>query len=103
MREAPDGRKALDILTGSEHIDLLFTDMVMPNGLSGQDLIKLARELRPGLKFLLTSGYSKHFIRAQREPASDVHLLNKPYRRETLAMAVRTALADDAVLAPAGP
>jgi signal transduction histidine kinase len=101
VREAPDGRKALDILTGSEHIDLLFTDMVMPNGLSGQDLINAARELRPGLRFLLTSGYSEHFIKAQREPGSDVHLLNKPYRRETLAMAVRNALTDDAVRVPA--
>jgi CheY-like chemotaxis protein len=105
VREAPDGRKALDILTGGGHVDLLFTDMIMPNGMSGQDLIRAARELRPGLKFLLTSGYSEHFIRAQQEPAQDVHLLNKPYRREMLATAVRGALADDAGAAtpPARP
>jgi FixJ family two-component response regulator len=67
----------------------------MPNGISGQDLIKAARKLRPELRFLLTSGYSEHFIKAQQNPDPDVRLLNKPYRREMLATAVRSALNDD--------
>jgi|SRR5581483_1087811 len=96
VREAQDGRCALDILGSSnEHIDLVFTDMVMPNGISGRDLIKAARELRPELRFLLTSGYSEKFMRAQQDADSDVGLLNKPYRRETLATAVRQALQPD--------
>ena len=65
VRQAADGRSALDILHGTEHIDLLFTDMVMPNGVSGQDLIRAARQLRPDMKALLTSGYSAQFIKPQ--------------------------------------
>jgi CheY-like chemotaxis protein len=94
VRQAPDGRSALDILRGSEHIDLLFTDMVMPNGVSGQDLIRTARELRPAMKALLTSGYSEQFLKSQ-NATPGMHLLNKPYRREMLAMAVREALSRD--------
>jgi FixJ family two-component response regulator len=66
--------------------------MVMPNGVSGQDLIRVARQLRPDMKALLTSGYSAQFIKAQEDANGDVRLLNKPYRREMLATAVRGAL-----------
>ncbi len=90
--QASDGRSALDILRGGEDIDLLFTDMVMPNGLSGQDLIRAARQLRPDIKALLTSGYSAQFIEAQEDVNRDIRLLSKPYRREMLAIAVRGAL-----------
>jgi CheY-like chemotaxis protein len=101
VQQAPDGRSALDLLQGStSHIDLLFTDMVMPNEVSGQDLIRAARKLRPNLKFLLTSGYSEHFIKGQQDP--DVRLLNKPYRRELLATAVRKALDNEPALQRSG-
>ena len=50
-----DGKRALDILHGTEHIDLLFTDMVMPNGVSGQDLILVAHQLRPAMKTILSA------------------------------------------------
>jgi signal transduction histidine kinase len=101
VRQAPDGRSALDFLQGTtSHIDLLFTDMVMPNEVSGQDLIRAARKLRPDLKFLLTSGYSEHFIKGQQDP--DVRLLNKPYRREMLATAVRKALDNEPTSQRAG-
>jgi two-component SAPR family response regulator len=74
--------------------------MVMPNEVSGQDLIRAARKLRPNLKFLLTSGYSEHFIKGQQD--SDVRLLNKPYRRELLATAVRKALDNEPALQRSG-
>lgn len=90
--QAADGRSALDILHGTERIDLLFTDMVMPNGVSGQDLIRAARRLRPDMKALLTSGYSAKFLGPQADADTEVRLLNKPYRSEMLARAVRSAL-----------
>jgi CheY-like chemotaxis protein len=92
VRQASDGKIALALLHGTEHIDLLFTDMVMPNGVSGQDLIKAARQLRPDMRALLTSGYSEQFIKAQEDVNRDVRLLNKPYRKDMLAAAVRGAL-----------
>jgi PAS domain S-box-containing protein len=94
VRQASDGKGALSCLREEGPIDLLFTDMVMPNGMNGHDLITAARAMRPGLKCLLTSGYSEQFIKASGSP-SDVRLLNKPYRRETLASIIRSVLEDN--------
>jgi hypothetical protein len=44
------------------------------------------------MKALLTSGYSAQFVTAQRNWGSDIQLLNKPYRRDTLASAIRGVL-----------
>jgi PAS domain S-box-containing protein len=92
VHHAPDGKSALDILNGGEHIDLLFTDMIMPNGVSGQDLVEAGRQLRPNMKALLTSGYSEHFVTTRSNGNRGVRLLGKPYRREKLATAVRSVL-----------
>jgi signal transduction histidine kinase len=90
--EAPDGKAALEILRGPGAIDLLFTDLVMPNGMGGQDLLRAARAERPGLKALFTSGYSEQFIKQRGDAMGSVALLGKPYRRQQLAEAVRRAL-----------
>lgn len=91
VRQTLDGKSALGVLREGSPIDLLFTDMVMPNGMNGYDLIAAARAMRPGLKVLLTSGYSEEFIKTS-DSSPDARLLNKPYRRETLAAAIRSAL-----------
>ena len=62
-RNAP---AALDILRGPEKIDLLFSDVVMPGGMFGPELAREAARLRPGLKILLTSGYTEHPVEASR-------------------------------------
>jgi len=64
----------------------------MPNGMSGHDLLRKAREQRPGLRALFTSGYSKQFIEGRGEVDSSVPLVSKPYRKQRLADAVRGAL-----------
>jgi signal transduction histidine kinase/CheY-like chemotaxis protein len=92
IHQAPDGRSALGILNGGDHIDLLFTDMIMPNGVSGQDLVEAARTLRPSMKTLLTSGYSEQFASTRGNGNRGAPLLGKPYRREKLATAVRSIL-----------
>jgi CheY-like chemotaxis protein len=92
VQEADDGHAALDILQRPGEIDLLFTDLVMPNGMNGQDLLRRAREHRPGLKALFTSGYSEHVIKHRGDAAADVPLLGKPYRKQQLAAAVRHVL-----------
>jgi hypothetical protein len=48
----------------------MFTAIVMPNGESGQDLIRAARQLRPDMKALRTSGYSAQFIRVQEDASA---------------------------------
>ena len=90
--EAEDGKTALAILHEDRTIDLLFTDLIMPNGMSGHDLLRKARERRPELRALFTSGYSKQFIEGRGEFDSNVPLVGKPYRKQRLADAIRGAL-----------
>jgi len=92
VEEAEDGPSALKVLERPGHIDLLFTDLIMPNGIDGQELLRRARALRPGLKALFTSGYSEQFIRGRGPTEAGVALLSKPYRTKQLAEAVRNAL-----------
>jgi len=93
VHQACDGKVALEFLNGSDHIDLLFTDMIMPNGCNGHELVKAARKLRPGMKALLTSGYSEQFITLRGDSENrEVPLIGKPYRRDKLAAEVRKVL-----------
>ncbi len=92
VQEAEDGPSALAILKAPGEIDLLFTDLIMPNGIGGQELLRLARALRPGLKALFASGYSEQFLKGRTPDEAGVPLLNKPYRTRALAEAVRGVL-----------
>jgi len=92
VREAEDGVTALAILKEPGEIDLLFTDLIMPNGIDGQELWSQARALRPRLKALFTSGYSEQFLKGRGATEAGVPLLNKPYRTRALAEAVRAVL-----------
>jgi PAS domain S-box-containing protein len=90
VRIASDGPAALALLQGGERFDLLFTDLVMPNGLSGYQLADTARTLRPGLPVLYTSGFAAD--EDGETAVMDPNALRKPYRRRDLAERVRTAL-----------
>jgi len=87
---APDGPSALDIIRHGERIDLLFSDVVMPGGMNGFDLINQARVIRGGLKALVASGYANVHRPGTDRP--DVPLLLKPYRRDDLANCIRRVL-----------
>ena len=91
---ASDGREALDRLSESVQIDLLFTDVVMPGGVSGWDLADQALQLRSGLKVLLTSGYALESLEAHGRLMPGISVLNKPYRRAQLGNRVRETLDD---------
>jgi len=88
--EAADGHVALAVLRGDDAIDLLFTDVVMPGRLTGWQVAQAARQLRPTLPVLYTSGYSDHAVGEADRPSGA--LLHKPYRRRDLARHLRTAL-----------
>jgi PAS domain S-box-containing protein len=90
--EANNGVEALGILSSDEPIDLLFTDVVLPDGMNGADVAKAAEELRPGLKVLFASGYTKEALIYQGRLESGVTLLPKPYRKRDLAEAIRAVL-----------
>jgi PAS domain S-box-containing protein len=90
--QARDGLAALEVLASDVPLDLLFTDVVMPGGLSGFELGQRAAALRPGLPVLYTSGYPEGAISAHSTVPPDVRLLTKPYRLEQLSEQVTAAL-----------
>jgi signal transduction histidine kinase len=87
VASASSGPSALTIIESGQPVDLLFTDVVMPEGMSGHQLAATARRLRPGLRVLFATGYAGGLS----EPGGQ-HLLHKPYDRRDLARAVRAAL-----------
>ncbi|MBB5575959.1 hybrid sensor histidine kinase/response regulator [Rhizobium paranaense] len=89
--EAASGAEALDLLSRNDDIKLLFTDIVMPGGLTGDELAKQARVQRPELKILFTSGYAEPSI-AGRELAQAGSWLKKPYTARELAVRLRQLL-----------
>lgn len=89
---APDGPAALARLKNGERFDLLFTDVVMPAGMSGRQLADEAEKIRPGMKVLYTSGYTDDTIMHHGSLDPGVLLLQKPYRKAQLAQMVREAL-----------
>ena len=89
---AVDGREAMQQLQTGAHIDLLFTDIVMPGGVNGWELAGLARKTRPDLRVLLTSGYALETLAADGHLQEGSAILSKPYRKAELARRLREAL-----------
>ena len=92
VRAVETGPAAIALLEGSEPFDLVFTDIVMPGGMTGYDIATAALDRRPGIKVLLTTSYAG----PQNGPGSAKHtgapLLRKPFRKQELAEAIRAAL-----------
>jgi CheY-like chemotaxis protein len=76
---ASKGREALQALTQNEHIDLLFTDVGLPDGMNGRQLAEEARRIRPELKVLFTTGYSRNAIVHHGRLDPGVELILKPF------------------------
>lgn len=93
--EAEDGPAALALLEAGRGVDLLFTDLLMPGGMSGLELARAARRLRPGLAVLLTSGNTEAALADAEPDGTPPLILPKPYRKEELARKVREALNHD--------
>ena len=91
VMEARDADAALSILRSEQRIDLLFSDVVLP-GMSGRALVDKALELRPDLKVLFTTGYSRNAIVHQGRLDAGVQLISKPFTFEQLAVRVRDTL-----------
>jgi PAS domain S-box-containing protein len=91
--EAEDAASAINFLKAKQPVDLMFTDVVMPGGVTGIELGRLAKEIYPGLKVLYTSGFAEASLRntAQYDAVRD-NLLTKPYRLGDLAKKMREIL-----------
>jgi CheY-like chemotaxis protein len=91
--EAADGPEAISIWNGrGQEIDLLFSDMVMPNGLTGLDLAHRFTQAKPGLKVIITSGYSVELQGMGVTSEAGFVYLPKPYHMRKLADTVRNSL-----------
>ena len=91
VTEAESGPDALRIMDGTDGFELLFTDMVMPGGMSGADLARAAQARDGGLKVLFTSGYAEpDMVRV--ETSADANWLRKPYATIDLARKLRDVL-----------
>jgi len=86
--EARDGPAALVLIEQDPTIELVLSDVVMPGGMSGLELARTLRNLRPELPVVLATGYAQWGARAEDE---DFTFIAKPYRREALIAALRTA------------
>jgi len=90
--EAADGPSALRVLQTKTSVDLLFTDVVLPGGMTGAQVAGQARELRPGLKVLFTTGYARNAIFHHGRLDKGVQLITKPFSFIDLAAKVRDVL-----------
>jgi PAS domain S-box-containing protein len=86
--EAADAQEALTILERDPRIDLLFSDIVMPGGMSGRQLAAATRRKRPDVKILLTSGFPDKASDARAGERAE-QILGKPYRQQDLAHKLR--------------
>lgn len=92
IESVADGAEAIDALRRGGSFDLLFTDVVMPGGMSGKQLADTVHEMRPDLPVLFTSGYTENAIVHHGHLDEGVLLLNKPYSRMELASKIRSIL-----------
>ncbi len=90
---AIDAEGALARLNQGDKIDILFTDIVMPGNMNGLQLAERAKQVRPGIKILLTSGYALETLAARGRLPADVAILHKPYRKADLTKRLSEVLA----------
>ncbi len=94
--ESHDGPSALRLLERQSHVDLLFTDVVLPGGMTGAQVAAEARTLRPELKVLFTTGYARNAIVHHGRLDPGAQLITKPFSYAELAAKVRNVLDESA-------
>jgi len=92
---AENAQQALDVLARHKDIDLVFSDIVMPGGMNGYELAQQISRQRPELKVLLTSGFTSKAVIKDDQLRFSAQMLNKPYRKITLAKRIRLVLNKD--------
>lgn len=94
VSEAANGPEALEVFAKDHSITLVLSDLIMPGGLSGEQLCRILQEQRPQVKALLTSGYAGDFAQHEIPESNRFRFLRKPYRTADLARILRETLAD---------
>jgi len=86
---AANGQDAMNVLA-SRDVDILFTDIVMPNGPNGIELAEFTRENYPNIKVMLASGYPQPVLKLDQGRLGDYTFVSKPYRLSDLARSLRS-------------
>ena len=87
-----DAEQATHVVNSGAHIDLLFTDVMMPGSVSSLELSELVRDKLPHAQILFTSGYAEGVLSHDGKLPPGVNLLQKPYNVETLSSRIRDLL-----------
>lgn len=86
--ECDDGISALQVLQSSRPLDLLITDVGLPNGMNGRQLADAARNLRPELSVLFITGYAENAVFSHGHVEAGLEVLTKPFAIEELTRRV---------------
>ena len=92
VREAESAVEAKALLEAGEKVDLVFSDIVMPGGMTGFDLADWLHDNHPEIPILLTSGFAENIAQGLAKEQKSLTVLRKPYSGEDLASAIRAAL-----------
>ena len=93
---AEDSARALEIVARFEEIDLMVTDIIMPGGMNGVDLARMARKLSPKLKIIYSSGFPADALSERSGMQVDAPLLRKPYQRAEFTAMIQRAMEETA-------
>jgi signal transduction histidine kinase/CheY-like chemotaxis protein len=96
--EAVDGASALTILQSNARIDLLISDVGLPNGMNGRQVADAARVLRPDLKVLFITGFAENAVIHHGHLSHNMHVMMKPFAMEALASRI-----DEIIARPLAP
>jgi CheY-like chemotaxis protein len=89
---AKSAPRALELIAANSQIDLLFTDVVLPDGMNGRQLAKEARRQKPSLRVLYITGYTRNAIVHHGRLDPGINFIGKPFTFEQLARRVRALL-----------
>ena len=90
--EANDAATAVALIESGRHVDLVFTDVVMPGPVSSLQLGEAVRTHLPDTQILYTSGYAEGVLAHEGKVSASVHLLQKPYHPDALSARIRHLL-----------
>ncbi|MBT6911100.1 MAG: hybrid sensor histidine kinase/response regulator, partial [Rhodospirillaceae bacterium] len=79
-------------MSAADEIDLLLTDVILPNGMNGRDVAENFRKIHPAAAVLYSSGYTREILSERGQLEDGTVLLSKPYQIQDLAQRVRDVL-----------
>ena len=91
--EAADGAAALKVLQSSQHLELLITDVGLPNNFNGRQVADAGRTLRPDLKVLFITGYAENAVLHHGHLEAGMHMMMKPFALDAFVHRVKKIIA----------